>query len=223
MILKTPLSAPPQAKALIDKLLAGGCDRGSQGEARLVKRPVSCDGIQITLQCQACGSSIGSAQSHAAHPAWESYPLFDEKLRRDPWNADGDRLADEASAFLGFETRTGHEVYPIGETWDLLTLLVSDVSIAEAMQQLGATRAWTLMTKHALLGLVCEGGPIEVGTAEIAAIEVHRLKSGYLALIDQERIFAFLMLAVHRVYDLEFGWGSSRPWRKRSSGKEGGA
>jgi hypothetical protein len=48
----------------------------------------------------ACGDGIGSAQSHAAHPAWESYPMFDEKLRRRPYNADGDRLAVEASAHL---------------------------------------------------------------------------------------------------------------------------
>jgi hypothetical protein len=171
----------------------------------------------------ACGDGIGSAQPHAAHPAWEKYPLFDETLRRRPYNADGDQLADEASVHLGFEVRASTEIFPIKDPLAVLGMLGADIGLAEAMQQLGATRAWTLRKKHALLGLVWEGDPVEVGTTETAAIEVHRLKSGYLALIDLERIFAFLMLAVQRIYDLEFGWGSARPRRKRSSGKEGGA
>jgi hypothetical protein len=201
MILKGPPYAPPQAKALIDKLLAGGCDCGSRGEARLVKRPVGASGTQcqIVLQCTACGAGIGSAQSHAA--------LFDEKLRRRSYNADGDRLAAEASVHLGFEVRASAEIFPIKDHLAVLGMLGADIGLAEAMQQLGATRAWSLKEGYALLGLVCEGGLIEVEATEIAAMEVHRLKSGYLALIDLEMIFAFLMLAVQRVYDMELGWG----------------
>jgi hypothetical protein len=219
VILKTPPFAPPQAKAPIDKLLAGGCDCGSQGEARLVRRPISGGGAQITLQCLTCGSSIGSAQSHAAHPAWGSYPLFDEKLRRKPYNADGDRLGDEASALLGFETWTGAEIFPISEVRNLLMMTGSDIGLAEAMRGLGATRAWSLNEGCALLGLVCEGDAVEVEAPEIATIEIHRLKSGYLALIDLEMIFALLMLAVQRVYDLELGWGRMTPSTQAARGK----
>jgi hypothetical protein len=64
VILKGPPFAPPQAKALIDKLLARGCLCGQPGEARLVKRPVGGGGIQIVLQCLTCGSGIGTAQAH---------------------------------------------------------------------------------------------------------------------------------------------------------------
>jgi hypothetical protein len=123
-------------------------------------------------------------------------------------DADGDRLADEASAHLGFEVRASAEIFPIKAPLAVLGMLGADIGLAEAMQQLGATRAWALRGGYALLGLVCEGGLIEVEATEIAAMEVHRLKSGYLALIDLEMIFALLMLAVQRVYDMELGWGA---------------
>jgi hypothetical protein len=82
VIIKGPPFAPPQAKAPIDKLIARGCSCGQQGEARLVKRPIGGGGggIQIVLQCLTCGSGIGTAQAHAAHPDFLTYPVFDGAL-----------------------------------------------------------------------------------------------------------------------------------------------
>jgi hypothetical protein len=157
--------------------------------------------------------------SHAAHLAWESYPLFDERLHRNRDNADGERLADEASAFLGLEARVDHEVFAITESLNLLSMTVADVALVEVMQRLGTTRAWSLNEGYALLGLVCEESLIEVEATEIAAIEMHRLKRGYLALIDLEMVFVLLTLAVQRVYDMKLGWGRMTPSTQAAQGK----
>jgi hypothetical protein len=194
MILKTPPFAPPQARAMIDKILARGCDCESTGEARLVRRPVGAGGIQITLQCLACGSSIGSPQSHASHPGFGDYPPFDEKLHRKPYNADGDRLADGASALLGFQAHTGHEIFLLEKPSHMLNTTGGDIGLAEAARRRGATRAWTLYGQEKLLGIVCEGEPVEVPGQEI-----RRLTDGYMALIDRRMIFAFMTEAVRRV------------------------
>jgi hypothetical protein len=196
LVLKAPPLPPPQAKDLIGKLLAGGCECGSTGEARLVQRPVGAAGahFQIVLQCLSCGRGIGSAQSHAAHPGWQGYPPFDETLRRDPYNADGERLVAEASASLGFIARASVEIFPIAEPLDLLIMTGADIGLAEAMRRLAAPRAWALRERGALLGLVCGGKPTEV-----EAIETRPLPGGYLALIDREMVLTLMAAAVQRV------------------------
>jgi hypothetical protein len=196
LVLKAPPLPPPQAKDLIQRLLAGGCDCSHEGEARLVRRPVGAAGMhfQIVLQCLNCGCAVGSAQSHAAHPAWESYPLFDESLRRNPYNADCERLAAEASNLLGFTVRADAEIFPIQEPLSTLNMIGCDIGLSEAARRLMATRAWALRERNVLLGLVCEGEPIAVG-----AIEIRQLQSGYLALIDREMILTLMAAAVQRV------------------------
>jgi hypothetical protein len=72
-------------------------------------------------------------------------------------------------------------------------MTVADIGLADAMRRLGATRAWALKEGYAFLGLVCEGD-----ANEVEAVEIHRVKSGYLALIDLETILCFMAEAVRR-------------------------
>jgi hypothetical protein len=83
---------------LIDRLLETGCGCDSSTEARLARRPVGAAGTQqqIVLQCLNYGDAIGSPQAHGLHSDWQDYPLFDEALKRNRWNDEGDQLAIEA-------------------------------------------------------------------------------------------------------------------------------
>jgi hypothetical protein len=191
--LATPPFAPPQAKAVIDKLLADGCRCGSSTEARLVRRPVGAAGTQqqIVLQCLSCGDAIGSPQAHGLHPNWQDYPLFDKALKRSRYNDEGEQVAAEASRNLGFEVLACGEVFLIEDPLHMLAMTGAEIGLAEAMRQFGATRAWRLRERSRPIGLVCEGEPVEVEGAEI-----RRLASGYLALIERVAIFKFMMEAV---------------------------
>jgi hypothetical protein len=192
VILKGPPFAPPQAKALIDKLLARGCSCGQPGEARLVKRPVGGGGIQIVLQCLTCGSSIGTAQAHAAHPDFLTYPVFDEALALSGRHI-VHPLAVQASRLLGYPVAIAYEAHPLLSDDDLLDMAGRFIGVGEIIRRLQPRRAWSLQSKHGTIGIVCEGEPVTV-----PGIEIQRLEGGYLVLIDRKMAFVFMAEAVRR-------------------------
>lgn len=68
-------------KSIIEDRLLNGCWCGAVS-ASLCKRKIQ-SYIAIYLQCEGCGNSLSSALPRAEHPIWQSYPQWDENLRKE--------------------------------------------------------------------------------------------------------------------------------------------
>jgi hypothetical protein len=76
MTLSTTGQILTDGRERIDALLGNGCPGGDRCcSASLTLRPVG-SGFAIYLQCDDCGTSIGSPQPRKLHPDWRSYPAW---------------------------------------------------------------------------------------------------------------------------------------------------
>jgi hypothetical protein len=106
-----------------------------------VKRLIGAGGIQIVLQCLTCGSSIGTAQAHAAYPDFLTYPFFDEALALSGRGV-VHPLAAQASRLLGYPVTVSHEVFPLSRDVDLLACIGQGIGVREIVRRLQPKRAW---------------------------------------------------------------------------------
>jgi hypothetical protein len=148
-------------------------------------------GIQIVLQCLTCGSSIGTAQSHAAHPDFLTYR---SSTRRSPYRAAMLCIRSPssfASARLSCRccvrsAPASPRRRPVGHGRPFHRRRRDYSSIAAAPRLVAAIQARDQ-------GIVCEGEPVTV-----PGIEIQRLEDGYLVLIDRKTAFVFMTEAVCR-------------------------
>lgn len=90
-----PVELTEEAVAAVQARLGFDCSFGCEcGEAMLVFRRLSNGARTVTLQCNECGASVGGPLKLDHHPFWDTYPVWDERLRE----SYSDRLRDSINA-----------------------------------------------------------------------------------------------------------------------------
>lgn len=76
-----PYIHPAMRERLKERLALGCyCKHDKSRTATLTRRSVA-GAVSIWLQCDACGSAIGSAMAREAHPRWQDYRQWDSALQ----------------------------------------------------------------------------------------------------------------------------------------------